>query len=577
MARFRVRATKPGQVKITGKALGTEESDAIELTLPVRPFGVEMLTSNSGSMSGGEEAQEFEIRFPDEAIGDTRALELKVSPSIAGSIFSALEYLTSFPYGCTEQLMSSFLPNIIVSKALDELKIESNVDRAKLDRKVNEGLERLLKQQHPDGGWGWWATDESHAFMTAYVLYGMEEARKAGYQVPQHQLQQARNWLRLRLLDDQRLGANLRAFIGFSLLNNGEADAAVQDMLFAQLGSLSAHGAALGGLAMHAVKDPRVERFADKVERSLPDGATHWQADQDDLMGITYNTSAETTAFAMKLLLATRPDSPLITQAAQWLVSNRSRGYYWESTKTTAMVVFGLTDYLKHSGELNPDLNVEVFVDGTSVLKTRFTATDALKLDVPTVQRDANSLASGSAKVRVVASGQGRVYWAATGKYFAQVEDRERTGSVGLNVLREYFSLQRVERDGRASYRLAAMPDTVKPGDLIAVRLTITGNDWRYLMVEDPIPAGTEFIDRRESVDLESSPPWWNWDGSGKEYRDDRAAIFQYHFSGGQRQFTHLLRVVNPGIFNVSPARVQPMYQTEYQATTGAMRLEVQQ
>ena len=53
----------------------------------------------------------------------SRSLAMRVSPSIAGSLFGALEYLTSFPYGCVEQTMSSFLPNIIVTKAVRELGI----------------------------------------------------------------------------------------------------------------------------------------------------------------------------------------------------------------------------------------------------------------------------------------------------------------------------------------------------------------------------------------------------------------------------------------------------------------------
>lgn len=576
VARFRVRATKPGEVKITGRALGPVESDAIELTLPVRPFGIEMITSNTGSLAGGEDSREFAIAFPEDSIADTRALELTISPSIAGSVFGALEYLTSFPYGCTEQTMSSFLPNVIVSKALDELKIPSRVDRAELNQKVRAGIDLLLSQQHPDGGWGWWATDESHAFMTAYVLYGLEEARKAGFDSPQYKLQLARSWLRLQLLDEQRLAADLRAFMAYALLNNGQPDAAVQNMLYAQLGSLSAHGAALAGLAMHAVSDPRTGEFVDNVERSVNAGApVYWTADRDDLMGISYNSSAETTAFAMKLLLAARPESPLIAGAAEWLVANRSRGQYWESTKTTAMVVFGLTDYLKLSGELKPNLEVEVFVDGASALKQKFTAADALKTDSPKLRIESPKLSAGSSNVRVVAKGTGRVYWQATGKYFAAPDGREREGSIGLNLLREYFTLQRTDRDGRTVYRLAPMPETLRTGDIIAVRLTVTGNGWRYLMIEDPIPAGTEFIDRRESFELENRPAWWEWYGSAKEYRDDRAAIFQYNFDRGQRQFTHLIRVVNAGTFHVSPAQVQPMYQPGFQATTGSERVEV--
>ncbi|MDZ7636648.1 MAG: alpha-2-macroglobulin family protein [Bryobacterales bacterium] len=577
VARYRVRATKPGEVKITGKALGMEESDAVELTIPVRPFGIEMLTSNSGSMKGGEAASEFEIAFPEDAIADTRSLEIKVSPSVAGSIFSALEYLTSFPYGCTEQTMSSFLPNIIVSKAITDLQIPSNVDRAELNRKVNEGLERLYTHQHPDGGWGWWVSDESHDFMTAYVLYGLQEAQRAGYQVQDYRMDQARTWLRSRLLENQTIPADLRAFIGFALLGRGQKDEAVQNMLYAaSLRHDVAHGLALAGLGLHAVADTRTPEFVGAVERAAVRSAmVHWETTRDELMGISYDTSAETSAFALKFLLQAKPESELIAPAATWLVANRSRGYYWSSTKTTAMVIFGLTDYLAKSGELKPNLDVEVFVDGKSALKTRFSGGDALKLDMPAVRREAGAMASPSQRVRVVASGEGRVYWSATGRYFARPDGNERQGSVGLNLLREYFLLQPLSTVGRIVYRLAPMPETLKPGDVFASRLTLSGSDWRYLALEDPIPSGTEFIDRRESFELENRPPWWSWNPSAKEYRDDRAAIFQYEFDRGQRQFTHILRVVNPGSFRVSPASVQPMYQPGYQATTGSARLEV--
>jgi len=576
VVRYRVKASKLGSAKVTGKALGPQESDAIELTIPVRPFGIEMSKSNSGSTNQAAGEKQFEIQFPEGSIANTRNLELKISPSVAGGIFNALEYLTAFPYGCTEQTMSSFLPSVIVSQALDELKIESNVDRAELRKKVGEGIARLMGHQHPDGGWGWWATDESHHFMTAYVLYGLVEAQKAGYDVSDYNLQQARNWLRLRVLDDRNVSPNLRAYMGYALLSAGQPDKAVQDMLHAQLNGLSAHGAALAGLGMQAVKDPRVNEFVDKVERAvINDGVVYWRNDQDDLMGISHNASAETTAYAMRLLIETKPESPLIPKAAEWLVSNRSQGYYWESTKATAMVIFGLTSYLKQSGELKPNLDVEVFVDGKSALKQKFTAADAMKLENPVLRLDAAALGSGKAQVRVVAKGEGRVYWSAVGNYFVSPEGLEREGSVGLNLLREYFSLQPTKRGDRTVYQLGELPSTLKPGDLIAVRLTVTGNDWRYLMIEDPIPAGTEFIDRRESFELENRPPWWSWYAYSKEYRDDRAAIFQYEFDRGQRQFTHILRVVNPGVFHVSPAKVAPMYQPGYQATTGSMRVEV--
>jgi hypothetical protein len=56
---------------------------------------------------------------------------------------------------------------------------------------------------------------------------------------------------------------------------------------------------------------------------------------------------------------------------------------------------------------------------------------------------------------------------------------------------------------------------------------------------------------------------------------DDRMAIFQTRFSEGQQQYFYLLKVVNPGIFHVSPARVGPMYQPGILATTESKTLEV--
>ena len=108
---------------------------------------------------------------------------------MAGSLLGALDFLTSFPYGCTEQTLSSFLPNVIVTRALAQLKLVPTERLSLLDRQVAEGLRRLGDYQHDDGGWGWWKTDENHPFMTAYALYGLAEAKRAGYQVEEYRLQ----------------------------------------------------------------------------------------------------------------------------------------------------------------------------------------------------------------------------------------------------------------------------------------------------------------------------------------------------------------------------------------------------
>ena len=48
-----------------------------------------------------------------------------------------------YPYGCTEQTLSSFLPNLLVTRALTELKLAPTERLSALDRQVSAGLQRL--------------------------------------------------------------------------------------------------------------------------------------------------------------------------------------------------------------------------------------------------------------------------------------------------------------------------------------------------------------------------------------------------------------------------------------------------
>src|SRR2546427_9295742 len=210
---WRVRAQSLREVKLLGKALTNEESDAVELTLPVVPFGVKLSDARAGSTTDPSAEFDAEMTFPAQSTPASRTLELSISPSLAGAIFGALEYLTSYPYGCTEQTMSSFLPNVIVTKALDDLGVKSNVDRAALQKKVREGLQRLYDFQHEDGGWGWWQTDDNHAFMTGYVLAGLAQAQQAGYEVRPDTIERGRNWLRAAFDREKRAYPDLRAYL----------------------------------------------------------------------------------------------------------------------------------------------------------------------------------------------------------------------------------------------------------------------------------------------------------------------------------------------------------------------------
>src|SRR5207245_6173098 len=171
------------------KALTDTESDAVEMTMDIVPHGLKQTMGNVTTLTQNDADQTVSLDLPMQPDIQARTLRIEASPSVAGTLFGALDYLTSFPYGCTEQTMSSFLPNIVVAQALKDVpsaKIGASND---LDKKVQRGQDRLYAYQHDDGGWGWWKDDKSDPFMTAYVVVGLTLAGHAGYQIytaPRH-------------------------------------------------------------------------------------------------------------------------------------------------------------------------------------------------------------------------------------------------------------------------------------------------------------------------------------------------------------------------------------------------------
>jgi hypothetical protein len=237
------------------------------------------------------------------------------------------------------------------------------------------------------------------------------------------------------------------------------------------------------------------------------------------------------------------------------------------------MVIYGLSDYLKTTHELMPNLTATVFVNDKPVLTRRIS--DLTATSSPDLVIDESKLQSGVNHIRVATSGDGRLYYSTRGEYYSSDARLQQSGTTSLNLLRDYFRLVPSKNGDRIVYDTVPLDGAVAAGDVIAVRLTVTGSEWKYMMLEDPIPAGTEFIERDNLYELRDRPPWWSYTFTRRELHDDRMAIFQTYFSQGQQQYFYLLKVVNPGAFQVSPARVGPMYQSDVMATTEGRRLEV--
>src|SRR5260370_18766772 len=109
-----IQVDRPGSPSLKVTARGQNNADAMERTFVSYEHGLEKFISRSGQVRGGGVAVNLDI--PAARKRESTALSVQISPSMAVTLLDALPYLIDYPYGCTEQTMSRFLPAAITAK-----------------------------------------------------------------------------------------------------------------------------------------------------------------------------------------------------------------------------------------------------------------------------------------------------------------------------------------------------------------------------------------------------------------------------------------------------------------------------
>ena len=567
---WKVSAPQTGEIRLLAKALTNTESDAVEIPLDVVPRGLHDKKSRTWSTSDENSEQEFSIDLPPNSDLNSRKLRIDVSPAVAGTLFGALDYLTSYPYGCTEQTMSSFLPNIIVSQTLKEFKSTSIRSPEELKKKAERGRNRLYSFQHEDGGWGWWKNDQSDPFMTAYVIDGLTLAKQAGYDVDDERLARGREKLQSMIDSNDVKDTDALAFMVYALTESGGGDARNVEKLFAERNNLQPYGRALLGLTLSLLKDRRAADVAAQIEGSVTSSqnTAHWSSKRKPMLDFTEYDEIESTALSLKALARIKPESPLLPQVARWLVFERSNGSYWSCTKDSAFAIFGLIDYIKVSHELTPSYDLEVYLNGETVIAEHID--DARALSNLVVERKGVNIGETN-RIRIVKRGKGVLYLSSSIDYYTNEENVAAAASENLNVTREYLRLRLDQVGYTLKWSTIPLTGEIRSGDLLVVKLHITGKGARHLMLEDPIPSGVEQLENVGTLNLNHTDNGWTDWYSAREFRDRRTVFFLDNFDG-DATLQYAMRVQIPGEFVVAPARAELMYQPATNANTATKR-----
>jgi len=521
------------------------------------------------------------IALPPEFDERRGTLTVQLDPSLAAGMQDGLRYLEHYEYECTEQTISRFLPNVLTYHALQSLGIENQELAERLPGLVDEGLNKLYLQQHPDGGWGWWYNVErqiSNPYVSAYVVFALLKTQQSGITVKQDVLNQGIAYLQgqVKAVRDYPnfRNANHQAWLLYVLAEGNAAPQDTLDDLYENREKLSYYARAYlaQALWLRNRTDNRLTTLLSDLNNAAILSATgaHWEEANYDWWAM--NTDTRSTAIVLDTLVKLDPQNELLPNVVRWLMVARRAGI-WETTQETAWALIALTDWMVETGELDANYDYAFFLNDQEQAQgvaTRDTIRESSRTVIPVAD-----LIAGMTNALTVArsDGNGRLYYTAHLEVYQPVENVEPADR-GIIVQRRYTLAACANEQIANGKSPLECPDVreVKLGDVVRVDLTIiTPHDRYYVVVEDPLPAGGEAIDTGlATTSLLATPPslrregsrwwwWWRW-YSRSELRDEKVVLFADTLPAGTYEYSYTFRATLPGDYHVLPTVAKEFY-----------------
>jgi uncharacterized protein YfaS (alpha-2-macroglobulin family) len=632
---WRVVVAKEGEAVIRMQALTDEESDAVQMHFPVYVHGMTKQVASSGVIRPDKSEASIILEVPAERRVDESRLELRFSPSLAGAMVDALPYLTSYPYGCTEQTLNRFLPTVITQRILSEMGLDlqaikekrTNLNAQEIgdDRQragqwlrydhdpvfdqetvadmVRIGVKRLANMQLSDGGWGWFSgyDEKSYPHTTAYVVHGLQIARENQLKLPAGLLERGLQWLQnfqrteierlnrwnQNKKDGKRNADNLDAFV-YMVLVDGDIDQnQMRTYLYRDRNRLAVYAKAMFGMALYKLEDTeKLTMILQNIEQYLVQDAENQTAylnlPNNSYWWYWYGSEYEAHAYYLKLLSRTEPRSEKASRLVKYLLNNRKHATYWKSTRDTAVILEAFAEYLTASGEDRPDLTLDIYFDGIKRKTVAINAENLFAFDNKFILEGAD-ISSGAHTLRLIKSGRGPIYFNAYLDYFT-LEDFITREGLEIKVNRKVYRLNEVDKKVKdVGSRGQVVDRKVEKYAREPLKNLSTVKSGDLVEVELTIESKNDyeylvFEDFKaagfEPVEVRSGYNG-NEMGAYVEYRNRKVCFFVQRLARGRHSLSYRLRAETPGKFSALPTRAYAMYAPELKANSDEIKLIV--
>ena len=191
---FRVRANPIlGAATMTFAVSAAGKDAHYTLDMSVRPASPYVTTITSGYVKKSLfRSVKADLQLHRKMFPQMRTIEVSASSFPLGLAHGLLHYLETYPFGCTEQLVSQAFPAIVLGT-----RPEFGLNGDKAANSIAHAIATLEARQNADGAFGLWsAGGDVVPYVNVYATHFLLEAREHGFEVPPLLLAGALNSLR---------------------------------------------------------------------------------------------------------------------------------------------------------------------------------------------------------------------------------------------------------------------------------------------------------------------------------------------------------------------------------------------
>ncbi|XP_073402567.1 alpha-2-macroglobulin-like isoform X1 [Dendrobates tinctorius] len=410
---WNLKASKLGEVNITVKteAVDTKEfcgneipvvpkkgrTDTIVKTVLVQPGGVLEEKSHSSliCIKEGDEpkVEVISLKIPDNILEDSARAHVTVLGDLMGTAMQNLDRLLAMPYGCGEQNMVLFAPNIFILQYLEKTNQLNNEIQSKAKKFLESGYQRQVTYLHDDGSYSAFGKSdkEGNTWLTGFVVKSFSKAQPYIF-IDESHLNHSFSWLKNnqqetgcfrsvgKLFNNAMKGGveddiSLSAYITIGLL---EAGISLQDPLMsnalsclkkASVDISNVYTQALLAYAFTLSGETELrETLLNKLEEKAVtgEGQLHWKRDSAPPSEVSYwyrapSAEVEMTAYVlMALLSGPTPDLGKSSQIVNWLTKQQNPYGGYSSTQDTVVALQALAKYAENTFSDNGDVTTTV-------------------------------------------------------------------------------------------------------------------------------------------------------------------------------------------------------------------------